>query len=78
MLMKIYKYDLVASQEIISPDGYTKLGMVINGVCLFLLINYTQILSQLENAGQYPGPTIEAGWGDTLRKLSLGSSVFEN
>lgn len=34
MLIKICQYDLIASQEIISPDGYTKLGMVINGMFL--------------------------------------------
>ncbi|PYH85727.1 putative extracellular dihydrogeodin oxidase/laccase [Aspergillus uvarum CBS 121591] len=44
---KLVEYNLTLSQQVIAPDGYEKLGMVVNG--------------------QFPGPAIEADWGDTLR-----------
>jgi hypothetical protein len=28
--------------------------------------------------GQYPGPTIEAEWGDTLRKSTLVAGTISN
>ncbi|KAK3315164.1 multicopper oxidase-domain-containing protein [Apodospora peruviana] len=54
---KLVEYDLTISQAIISPDGYEKLGMVVNG--------------------QYPGPLIEADWGDTLR-VTFHNNFTEN
>ncbi|CAG7927995.1 unnamed protein product [Penicillium olsonii] len=39
-------YDFVISRGIMSPDGYEKSGIFVNG--------------------QFPGPAIEANWGDTI------------
>jgi FtsP/CotA-like multicopper oxidase with cupredoxin domain len=43
----IRSYDFSLSRGYISPDGYKKSAILING--------------------QFPGPTIEANWGDTIR-----------
>ncbi|KAJ5769689.1 hypothetical protein N7520_004248 [Penicillium odoratum] len=54
---KLVEYDLTVAQQIITPDGYERLGTVFNG--------------------QYPGPTIEADWGDTLR-ITVRNNLTNN
>ncbi|KAL4897298.1 multicopper oxidase-domain-containing protein [Aspergillus ambiguus] len=44
---RLVEYTLTLSEGMVSPDGYIRPGIVING--------------------QFPGPTLEASWGDTLR-----------
>ena len=38
-------------------------------VCMRKLYDKNRTLDCFPHIGQFPGPTIEADWGDTLRKL---------
>lgn len=53
----IRSYDFTISRGILSPDGYQRSMILING--------------------QFPGPTVEANWGDTIR-VTVSNNITHN
>jgi hypothetical protein len=45
--------------------------------CYCISTTYCRILTDIQVNGQYPGPTIEANWGDTIR-VTVTNGLTDN